>query len=649
MSTSELLAEASRLGDDLVKQAIWCDSSCTWRVVDAGNSRAGPTSLSTARGDLYQGTAGIALFLAELYGQTEVSRYRATAEAALRYAFKARTAHLNSVGLYSGRAGLAWAAGRVAAVTGSMEWREQSLRELDSIEAALPSDGVLDVVGGAAGAALVAASLPLMLGDTPRLRLLDRIGAHLERHAERRRGGWSWSGGGGSTKQNLCGYAHGASGIAHALLELYAATGSGRWRYAAERALAFERTHRVGRTGDWPDFRCTALSERLRAEGGVSSIRTALIAGQTVPHWKPTPMRAWCHGAPGIALTRMRAVSLAVDFDASMDEARAALAVTQSTMLQRLVSFSLCHGGFGNSETLMRAATGFGIGSIDPLREAAIAAVRDVHRRGGVWASGAVGAVPDPSLMLGTAGIGHYLLRLMDPSIPSALFVSFWADAPHGGETESAMEGRDTRHLLPTATTLMHRFEVLPRSQKVLDEALDSLTAPLGESAETNLDQWFPREMLVDALELDLAHVRAEESFDDYIEQFYAELARPAYVPDDVPLLRMHLAASVEIHVAKWAWHEWLRGTAREPVQECESYVFYRAQRAVCVQRLTSLEYTVLQQLARARSLNEVIRELSRDSAVSREVADALPCFVAEFAVRCLRAGILEPLCANVP
>ena len=61
---------------------------------------------------------------------------------------------------------------------------------------------------------------------------------------------------------------------------------------------------------------------------------------------------AWCHGAPGIGLARLRSLPV-LDDAATRAELRAAIATTLAHGFTG--SHCLCHGGFGNLELLVRA------------------------------------------------------------------------------------------------------------------------------------------------------------------------------------------------------------------------------------------------------------------------------------------------------
>ena len=86
-------------------------------------------------------------------------------------------------------------------------------------------------------------------------------------------------------------------------------TGEQRWRAGAERALAYERSLYDPAMGNWPDLRETA--------GAPAPVGSAFAT-------------FWCHGAPGIALARLRANELAPD-DTLRDEAIIAQALRRAS------------------------------------------------------------------------------------------------------------------------------------------------------------------------------------------------------------------------------------------------------------------------------------------------------------------------------
>jgi lantibiotic modifying enzyme len=211
------------------------------------------------------------------------------------------------------------------------------------------------------------------------------------------------------TSRNLTGFGHGAAGVGYALLEFFHATGDSKYRKAAESAFAYERHWYDPSQQNWPDLREQP--------------------GQPRPSRKALPfITAWCHGAPGIALSRLRAYEILKDSTCKA-EALVAVETTRRAIESRLHSpnanYSLCHGLAGNAEVLR-----FGFAVLESAASEAAKAAPEVAAKGienfgrgeCSWPCGTP-AGENPSLMLGLAGIGYFYLRLAVPSVPSILIL----------------------------------------------------------------------------------------------------------------------------------------------------------------------------------------------------------------------------------
>ena len=259
---AEFLAVAGELGHRIADAAVSFDDRCNWigALPDAprrseflvGHAALGP--------DLYEGTSGVALFLAEAGVKLGDARLRATALRAIHHAI----AHAGRVdpqardGLYAGAIGIAYAAARIAGLLEAdhlltrardllLEWRTEEARS-----------EACDVMSGCAGAVTGLVAISALI-DEP--RILDSavvLGEELVARAEVTRAGWSWPAPRRHTEYNLCGYSHGAAGIGHAFLELFGVTGDTRFREAGERAFDYERSWFDPRSGTWPDLRGVA-------------------------------------------------------------------------------------------------------------------------------------------------------------------------------------------------------------------------------------------------------------------------------------------------------------------------------------------------------------------------------------------------------
>jgi lantibiotic modifying enzyme len=129
-------------------------------------------------------------------------------------------------------------------------------------------------------------------------------------------------------------------------------------------------------------------------------------------------MTAWCHGAPGIGLARLRSLPH-LDDATTRAEISAALATTLAEGFGH--NHSLCHGDVGNLDFVVQAAERLGDPRWYPQANRRAALILEWIAREG-WLCGVPLRVESPGLMTGLAGIGHGLLRLAEPTlIPSVL------------------------------------------------------------------------------------------------------------------------------------------------------------------------------------------------------------------------------------
>ncbi|HEX5271929.1 MAG TPA: lanthionine synthetase LanC family protein, partial [Gemmataceae bacterium] len=421
-TSGEFLAVASGIGRALCRAAHWDGEGrlCNWtgrssRERARGGGAVTPRAVALGP-DLYGGGAGVALFLAQLAAVTGDAECRRTALGAIacsvRQAAHGPRADRPPLSLHAGLLGVAYAAHRVAALTGEPGPDDAADMLLGAVERGAAEPHVLDLIGGSAGA------IPalLALGRLPRWRrlhgLAESLGEELCRTAVRRGGAWTWDGervcGPGVARAMLTGLAHGAAGLGLALAELYGLTGRDDFREGSRAAFAYEDELFDRRAGNWPDLRAAAQDEA------------------PTPHYGA----AWCHGAPGIGLARLRASQLdARRRDPYAATAHVALGTT-ATALEVMArepgaDASLCHGLAGLAEILLTAAEVLGDEGHRAGARAAAVALAGRHAERGDWPTGVPSRGPNPSLMLGTAGIGYHFLRQARPrQVPAVLLVA---------------------------------------------------------------------------------------------------------------------------------------------------------------------------------------------------------------------------------
>lgn len=367
MSSEPWSAAALRLGCAIAADAVWHEGECSWMGAALDPKHRARPEYRAVGPLLYDGTAGIALFLAYLAVHSEEPVVRRTALGAARHAVRRCATLASSDGFYAGTLGAAWAVARVGALLDAPKLRAAA--------AGIPVPGSgpqIDLVSGTSGTVVA------LLGLAEEFQDAGRLSAAIDRGESLLR-----------ARPALCGAAHGAAGIGWALLELSVASGDARFARAAESLFAWERSRFDVRAGHWPDLR-----RPVRAPVGA--------------------MRGtWCYGEVGIGLSRRRAFTVLGAGPHCLD-ADIATSVVRRHLVDHIRGafddFSLCHGLAGAVVALL--ATN------DPSASAALAGeALSRHGVAGDWPCGAYGTTP--GLMRGLSGIGWLYLGLADPSVPS--------------------------------------------------------------------------------------------------------------------------------------------------------------------------------------------------------------------------------------
>jgi lantibiotic modifying enzyme len=192
----------------------------------------------------------------------------------------------------------------------------------------------------------------------------------------------------------LTGFAHGMSGIAAALLEFYHITQNEDSLNLALSAMNYENSCFNTDVNNWPDFRQFDTSRKQKNNCSM----------------------AWCHGAPGIGLQRLRAWEITGDEKWLNDATKAAYSTLKSSMeffqTQR-GNFSLNHGIFGNNELLLE----YDIKTNSNLfkqyvYQMAKNAIENIEMKGRTWPCGLHNSDESTGFMLGIAGVAYHFMRL---------------------------------------------------------------------------------------------------------------------------------------------------------------------------------------------------------------------------------------------
>ncbi|HEY0735246.1 MAG TPA: type 2 lanthipeptide synthetase LanM family protein [Herpetosiphonaceae bacterium] len=398
----ERLLEAARaVGDRLAKLALRGTEDASW--IGLTLERDSRWTLVPLSEDLYSGLSGVALFLGYLGATVAEPSYTTLAQAALtslRRQIERDQSAIRLIGGFTGWGGIIYTLTHLGALWSQPDLLHEAEVLVGEVARRLDRDSHFDIISGAAGAILALLGLYHCTGAPSALAVAVQCGDHVLAAALPMKHGSGWLV--PTATQPMAGFAHGAAGMALALHQLALASSNERFRRAALDALAYERSLFVPEHGNWPDLRFTQASDRI----GASDTRFTV---------------AWCHGAPGIGLSRLHLLPH-LDDPALRGEIEAALHTTREHGFG--LNHSLCHGDLGNLELLLEA----GENLPDPrwrieTQRFASMIVESIETNG--WRSGLPLGVESPGLMTGLAGIGYGLLRLAAPNrVPAVLVLA---------------------------------------------------------------------------------------------------------------------------------------------------------------------------------------------------------------------------------
>ena len=382
--TADLLVKSVEIGDKLIAHEL-VNSGCSYWV---GMRGIGDNAYAAdiAGGEIYTGSGGIGIFLAELYRATGLDRFRDAAKRCLNSVRATNSVNDGAVGAYEGMGSLLYAELRIMKLIGDA--RANRLRDrLRAIRELTPRDKALDVIAGSAGAlltVLAAAEIPEIKDEALEVGLI--CGEKLQETAKVVAEGSCWEC--GTFETPLTGFSHGTSGIAYALAALAKATDRREFADLAWQALRFEEHTYDPEARGWRDRR-----------------------------WEGAYPCTWCHGATGITLARQKLAELglagAPDLSRDIERGLDALLYRGSGG-----SHCLCHGLMGNLEPLFRAG-----GEYEDIAQAAIFDAFRTMLEEAAPRCGLAEYAETPDLMTGIAGVGLGMLRAVNPRIPSVLLL----------------------------------------------------------------------------------------------------------------------------------------------------------------------------------------------------------------------------------
>lgn len=257
-----------------------------------------------------------------------------------------------------------------------------------------------DIVSGSAGAILALLSVHRQTQQESALEVAIHLGNKLVGHIKPQE---NWhSDNNQPYAEELSGFAHGIAGMGYALIKLSVISGISVFKSSALQVLEAESQGFSDEINNWPDKR---FSTKLQQD--------------------KEAMTAWCHGAVGIALSRLKLKKLLkkqTPLFINQDIDRG-LALLKNSNLEE---DCLCHGNFGNYELYLSAIeqhhdNSFNTNELVALIKHRIKIIADKgcnHPNSSIE--------QNLGFMTGWSGLGYQLLRFTYPEkVPNALLLDF--------------------------------------------------------------------------------------------------------------------------------------------------------------------------------------------------------------------------------
>jgi len=320
----QCLKAAHSVAELLETRAVVCENTVSWITMEPvlenrGNS-VGLRDVQLAGSDLYHGSSGIALFFGYLGKMTGNSHYDQLARKSFNHVqneISSKDSNITSrSGAYLGMAGYYYLLLHFASLWSDNEILSNGLKGIEErLQPLIHHDKEYDLLGGCAGLAVVLADIFRKTEDVRILELANRCCDHLVKNSVKLYSGIGWPS--AAFGRAVPGYAHGASGISSALLNVASITGNQKYVDAAKSAICYER-----------DF----VSDEKEVE-----------------YLNRRPQ--WCHGLSSIAIGRLATLPF---YDDSSFKSEIDRGVRHILDGDELIDSCLCHGLAGNTEMLMR-------------------------------------------------------------------------------------------------------------------------------------------------------------------------------------------------------------------------------------------------------------------------------------------------------
>jgi|GEM_PF-4430548 len=297
---------------------------------------------------IYNGKCGIILYLIELYKISRnneiISEILEVGNDVLLIDF---SIHIPTpISFLTGSIGIAYTLAKIFDLTKIPSYREKCIEIITESLMLLrrKNDLACEYLNGHAGIVVGLLKIKSIINHEIIVEFITFSTDYLINNAEMDSNGnffWDYS---IKNNKSLTGFSHGVSGIGYAFLLLYKVTSNINFFKIYQRAIRYEDTHFDANLSNWIDYR-----NFPRNQNEEMIFMNEADSGNLDFFIKKKQMMAWCHGAPGILMTRLKnqKKDYPIEYYKSL--------ILSINTLSHPSKFSLCHGDIGNLICLLNA------------------------------------------------------------------------------------------------------------------------------------------------------------------------------------------------------------------------------------------------------------------------------------------------------
>jgi|GEM_PF-4830594 len=396
---TKLTQEIKEIAEFLENSSIKDEFGIYWNQVDDTEDNGKIPKNET----IYDGNAGICLFLIELYNFEKSDKYLKLVEESSRWIYHySRKKPNNNYAFYTGRVGTAYVLALCGQLLNNDDYLSESLKI--SLEAISDFNNPIikyDFLSGLAGTLIGLMQIHEIMPNPSIYEGVLTGAAKLINLIQLNKNGifWEWK---YSSIAPLCGLSHGNAGYAFTFLELSKFLNDDSLLLIASVCYQYENRHFREGINNWPDY-------RSKEKNGVPT---------SANNERALDCATWCHGAPGIGLTRQLLLENCNRFGSmkGLKVGNALEKTYQSTKKYKIKrpSLNLCHGIAGNAFIFFNQKgekTKY-TNAVEEFAELILFAKKENDGYYSVFTS--LNGSINPGLFLGVAGIGYFFIYALN-------------------------------------------------------------------------------------------------------------------------------------------------------------------------------------------------------------------------------------------